>query len=294
MELQQYDFNIKHRLGKVNANADALSRLPEVHYIDCFMMEITIQSAQEITVRIPEQTPVQEKVEDPQEYEADSEDNNSSDNCGGWVKQSKKRVRFTETNEESDSSTNSSTSSSEDQEQIPRFIDTWPNLREEYYPNWGESEMTIFQQEELSDDLTEPSYEDDIEELFSLYTVAWEYCQGELEDIYKENIKEKWVIANQPITHGGSRCTFSCDTENHHLHTYCKACQRNLLSGTVIHNCNVGLLLGQVHPDMNAIYLVNNPWWDEPQEVACETQYYQSLYASVFPLSYYEDVTTLY
>jgi len=56
MELQQYDFIIKHRSGKVNANADALSRLPEVHYIDCYMMEITIQSAKEITVRIPEQT----------------------------------------------------------------------------------------------------------------------------------------------------------------------------------------------------------------------------------------------
>jgi len=54
MELQQYDFIIKHHLGKVNANADALSRLPEVHYIDCYMMEITIQSAKEITVRIPE------------------------------------------------------------------------------------------------------------------------------------------------------------------------------------------------------------------------------------------------
>src|SRR3982074_2595606 len=103
--------------------------------------------------------------------------------------------------------------------------------------------MTIFQQEEPSDDLTEPSYEDDIEELFFLYTVTWEYCQGKLEDIYKKNIKEKWVIANQPIIHGGFRCTFSCNTENHHLHTYCKTCQRNLLSKTVIHNCNVGLLL---------------------------------------------------
>ena len=83
MELQQYDFNIKHRSGKVNANADALSRLPEIHYIDCFMMEVTIQSAQEITVQIPEQTPIQERIEEPYEYEADSEDNDSSDDCEG-------------------------------------------------------------------------------------------------------------------------------------------------------------------------------------------------------------------
>ena len=202
-------------------------------------------------------------------------------------------MRFAEINEGSNSDTNSTSSSDDAQEPIPRFIDAWPNLREEIYPVRGESETTL-QPEDLSEDLTEPSYEDDIEELFSLYTVAWEYDLRELEVIYKENIKEKWVIANQPITHGGSRCTFSCDTENHHLHTYCKACQRNLLSGSVIHNCNVGILLGQVHPDMDAIYLINNPWWDEPQEVARETQYYQALYESVFPLSYYKDFTTLY
>jgi len=62
------------------------------------------------------------------------------------------------------------------------------------------------------------------------------------------------------------------------VHTYCKACKRNLLPGTIIHNCTIGLLPGQVHPDMNQNYLINNPWWDEPELVAAETQYYQNLH----------------
>jgi hypothetical protein len=45
MELQQYDFNIQHRPGKNNANADALSRLiPEQErdesYREAFMLSI--------------------------------------------------------------------------------------------------------------------------------------------------------------------------------------------------------------------------------------------------------------
>src|SRR6202000_2643840 len=36
-----YDFIIKHRPGKNNSNADALSRIPEnTGEIDCFMMEV--------------------------------------------------------------------------------------------------------------------------------------------------------------------------------------------------------------------------------------------------------------
>ena len=38
MELQQYNFTIKHRPEKVNSNADALSRIPEEE-IYCFMLE---------------------------------------------------------------------------------------------------------------------------------------------------------------------------------------------------------------------------------------------------------------
>ncbi|GBB87793.1 hypothetical protein RclHR1_01430002 [Rhizophagus clarus] len=39
MELQQYDFQIKHRPGKANANADALSRIHE-DPVKCYMVSI--------------------------------------------------------------------------------------------------------------------------------------------------------------------------------------------------------------------------------------------------------------
>ena len=48
MDLQQYDFMIKHRPGKQNSNADALSRIPEYsNEISCFMMMTEIASDSE-------------------------------------------------------------------------------------------------------------------------------------------------------------------------------------------------------------------------------------------------------
>ena len=91
-------------------------------------------------------------------------------------------------------------------------------------------------------------------------TIAYTYPLQELTRIYEENIQQKQVIANQPITQGGSRCTFECDTENHHLHTYCKLCKRNLPYGTNIHDCTIGIQLEQKHSDMNPEFLTTHPW----------------------------------
>jgi hypothetical protein len=66
----------------------------------------------------------------------------------------------------------------------------------------------------------------------------------------------KNVIAGQPIIRGGSHCTNACDIENHHTHTYCKACKRNLPYGTIVHNCIIGFELGKTRPGMDPAYLV--------------------------------------
>jgi hypothetical protein len=178
MELQQYDFNIQHRPGKNNANADALSRL------------------------IPE-----------------NEQDNSS-----------KEVFMLTINENDDeeiewyvSSENNETSSERSQEEI--------NLEKELMSQFSHA---------------------------PLITMGYQCPKNELEDIFKENIKIKQVIANQPITKGGSQCNYSCDIENHHIHTYCKACKRNLPYRTIEHHCIIRFGPGQIQPDMNPNYLIND------------------------------------
>jgi len=94
--------------------------------------------------------------------------------------------------------------------------------------------------------------------------IRYKSPNDELEEIYRDNIKIKQVIAGQPITRGGSQCTFSCDTENHHVHTYCKACKKNLMYRTIIHDCIIGYGLGKIQPDMKPEYLTNDLWWEEP------------------------------
>jgi hypothetical protein len=88
--------------------------------------------------------------------------------------------------------------------------------------------------------------------------IGYESPKDEMEEIYRTNIKVKQVIANQPITKGGSQCTFACDTENHHLHTYCKLCKKNLHYGTVIHDCIIGYEHGKIQLDMDPNFLINN------------------------------------
>src|SRR4051794_34287452 len=92
-----------------------------------------------------------------------------------------------------------------------------------------------------------------------------------MQDIYKANIKIKQVIAGQPINTRGSRCNYSCDIENHYLHTYCKACKTNLLYNTVEYECVIGYKLDQIQPDMDLIYLDNQIWWNEPIEVKTQS-----------------------
>ena len=101
------------------------------------------------------------------------------------------------------------------------------------------------------------------------------------------NIKIKQVIANQPISTGGSRCTFDCDIENHHIHTYCKACQRNLPYGTIVHDCVVGFSREKIRPPMDPCYLISTPWWKEPAAIQAKNSH-----SHYYEIPYY--VWTLY
>ena len=189
MELQQYDFNIQHRPGKNNANADALSRLiPEQEkddsYKEAFMFTINGESS----------------------FSECSEDN------------SKEEIEWHISLNNSPSTNNKIQNDEE----------------------WFEKELA-------------QHYSNT-----PLITIGYSCGQKELEDIYNENLKIKQVIAGQPITKGGSQCTFYCDTENYHTHTYCKACKKNLSYGTIIHNCIIGFGPEKIQPDMNPTYLYND------------------------------------
>ena len=71
MELQQYNFIIKHRSEKVNSNADALSRIPEKE-IYCFMLEQGYESNSENEVECSQKKQKLQNDE-PDQYLTDSQ-----------------------------------------------------------------------------------------------------------------------------------------------------------------------------------------------------------------------------
>ena len=63
---------------------------------------------------------------------------------------------------------------------------------------------------------------------------------------------------------GKFKCLDHCDTENHHLHKWCKTCARRIdLEDNNNHNCNFGTRPRIVHPDMDPAYLYNDIFWQE-------------------------------
>ena len=93
------------------------------------------------------------------------------------------------------------------------------------------------------------------------YAYGYGYNTENLRQLYSQNIAIRQVIARQSYTRGNGQCDDSCDIMNHHIHTYCRVCKRNLSYGTTIHQCNIPSYNHEF--TMNPEYLNNQPWWDE-------------------------------
>ena len=142
---------------------------------------------------------------------------------------------------------------------------------EEWGPNYPESEIDSDDDEflEISENfpphfigLSDPNAQ----------CIGYRYTRQELERLYSQNIRIRQVIAGQPYTRGNGQCTLACDMENHHIHTYCVGCKRNLSYGTTIHHCNLPAR-GEPHFVMDPTFLINTPWWTEPLLVRLKNNY---------------------
>jgi hypothetical protein len=304
MELQQYDFTIKHRPGKQNANADALSRIEEsenevlcymidrVESVECALSDIhhrqkrrKLEEDEEATYLITAASNYLRNL-GPAPGESDDEEGSEilllideDENPIGHL--------VSIGNYDLKELGNSGNEGDEDTETSEESLD-----EEEYriYREWLDESEGSEIEEYGRNDIEEP--EGEFLELIEdgIATIAYDYTGKEVLDLYKKAIKIKSVIAGQPITRGGTRCTEYCDIENHHSHTYCTNCKRNLFLNTVKHECNWGMGMGEIHPEMNPEFLVNQPWWTEPFAVLLEnnTTYLRQLLRCVFNLPFYE------
>lgn len=265
MELQQYDFTIRHRPGKTNTNADALSRINE-EPIECFMIGIEADN---------QATTSYQYTRTSQFITSDRRICLTCGNISGSTTWNRKHYY--------------SYARENDYEpwicgyrdapaQITDYDET---LEEEFRPpiqykavpyskeKERESGLDNYQDDSTSDDDSISIILDDRpSEAVNLFACKLTY--ENYQRCFANNITIEQVIAFQPITKGGSRCTTNCDIENHHLHTYCRACERHLPYGTTVHNCIIGFTPGKIHPGMDPTYLINHPWWIEPLEVQIE------------------------
>src|SRR3954454_18919398 len=299
MELQQYDFTIKHRPGKQNANADALSRIEEhEEEVSCYMIDqcepveyalsdlyhrqkrrklgereeasYLIKAASEYLKELGPAPGESENEEEPETLLLIDE----NDEPMGYLVPN----GYFNLNESEDESDKESSSSEESRGS------------EEYriYQEWMETGSYVEEHDENDPEEPEGEFLELIEN--GVATISYAYSGGEVLDLYRKAIQIKQVIAGQPIQRGGSKCSETCDMENHHTHTYCKTCKRNLLTGTIKHECKWGFKEGEIHPEMNPEYLINHPWWSEPLSVLLEnnTSYLRQLLRCVLNLPFYE------
>ena len=281
MELQQYNFSIEHRAGKANANADALSRMydQEVHCYFAYTEEISEEEGYDNNPEEsePESSHSRKRQKlgegssahylvDPQGNPIGRMEVQTSDLTGSQYLFDLGPAPGESEAEPMVDWENHLAEYSDDDDSVwsPHYTDSYENPNEVTIEEWREDGTSVV----LS------TYEKDADAA-TIYR-AYQYSQQKLFNLYLSNIVVKQVIAGQPIRRGGSRCTDSCyygETVDHHTHTYCKLCKRNLFADEVEHECTWGTMPGETHPEMDPRYLVNIPWWPEPMIVQQENLY---------------------
>ena len=296
MELQQYDFVIKHRPGKTNNNADALSRIEPVFTIEV-LEETDNGLGSNYLDTMEHHTHKRRKLENDQievmaeEWVTDKNENSDplvecsykpqrhGDECVCLKCLRIQKGKFRAISPTIYSCCEQVICECEHPDPIDwnKYIKSYQIETEESDQNgWGNIEREIPTPTQYADDDWGNSYPSDDENNENrqvdnfVHTIAYTFTREEFLNIYRPYIQVKQVIAGQPITRGGSKCDASCDIYNHHLHTYCKMCQKNLPYGTIVHDCKVGLEPGKIHPGMDPKALVNHQWWEEPPAIQME------------------------
>jgi hypothetical protein len=148
---------------------------------------------------------------------------------------------------------------------IDEILASTSNKSNENDNGWGpeyyhQTTWSDYSEDESNDNWSHPDNknEQEIDELWSIETPAWTYTNKELNQYYKKLTKERWVVANQPQKRGRMKCINHCDTENHHLHQWCKPCEKRIeWENQYIPNCKFGINQGQIKLEMNPDH-VNN------------------------------------
>ena len=271
MYLQQFKFEITHRPGKENSNADALSRIP---LAQCLFIGVENKEGEEDNNFSNFDTDYYSAEEDiNQILQLYKEDKGKGGEILLLDKTNEEQYKafqayLMDGNPEETASSNGWGEIDNDRE------NSWENNRVEddtWGPNYPESEVDSDDDEYLEISESFPPYFIGLSDP-NAQSIGYKYTRQELERLYTQNIRIRQVIAGQPYTRGNGQCTLACDTENHHTHTYCVKCKRNLFYGTTIHHCALPAR-GEPYFVMDPAFLVNEPWWIEPLLVRLNNNY---------------------
>ena len=273
MHLQSYKFEIQHRPGKSNTNADALSRMYEQYEdheisseeqeVHCLLATTTEDKkgkgrAEEILVNLEQLGKFYARKFEDTHLDKEFDKPMGSVQHDTWEKPFQQQDWEPVV----------------DEQKYTYEQDSWGEPMENskgYYLNekqdwnwesdndWGNNypNENVQQQRFLdSDEFIRVTQRGD-----DSYAYGYGYNTENLQQLYSQNIAIRQVIGGQSYTSGNGQCDGGCDTMNHHIHTYCRVCKRNLPYGTTIHQCNVPSYNHEFV--MNPEYLNNQPWWDE-------------------------------